>query len=377
MKYFHISDLHIGKKVNEYSMIEDQEYILKEVIRAIDKELPDGIILAGDLYDKSVPSAEAVVLFDSFLVELTKRKINIYAISGNHDSAERVSFGRNLFQENQLYVSPVYSKGMKPIVKEDEYGSYNVYLLPFIKPTHVRQQLEVEVSSYSEALAYAVEDLNVDATQRNILVTHQFVTGGERSDSEDLSIGGSDNVDATVFRNFDYVALGHLHRPQNVGSEKIRYCGSPLKYSFSECNHKKTITVLELKEKGFLEIRELPLVPLRDVVEYKETYVTFISEEFRKRINTNDYVHLTLIDENEKENVMNELRLLYPNVMKVDYDNTRTRSSTSLERISALEQQTPYELLNLFYESQNGSRLNEQQAGYVEKLIEEIWGGSK
>lgn len=374
MKYFHLSDLHIGKRVNEYSMIEDQEYILQQILSYIDEEQPNGILLAGDLYDKSVPSAEAVTVFDQFLVELTRRNIPVFAISGNHDSPERIAFGRELFQENKLFLSPVYQKGMKPIQQVDSYGEYYIYLLPFIKPTHVRQQLELEVSTYTEALQAAIADLNVDSSQRNILVTHQFVSGGERSDSEDLSIGGSDNVDASVFAAFDYVALGHLHRPQNVGSKKIRYCGSPLKYSFSESSHNKSITVVELKDKNELSITELPLNPLHDLCEYRGTFHEFISEAFKSSINPLDYIHLTLTDDFEGVNVLQDLRQLYPNLMKVDYDNERTKSSISLQRLQVLENQTPYDLIAGFYEGQNGSILNEKQQAYVQQLIDKIWG---
>ena len=256
MKLIHLSDLHLGKRVNEFSMLEDQAFILQEILRIIDEEQPQAVLLAGDIYDKSVPSGEAVQLFDGFLWELSSRKLQVFVISGNHDSPERLSFGGRLMEGSGIHLSPVYSGKVEPVVLEDAYGPVNVYLLPFLKPAHVRRYFpEEESGTYTEALGKAVEALEIHKEQRNVLVTHQFVTGASRSDSEEISVGGSDNVDASVFDDFDYVALGHIHGPQNIGSPRIRYCGTPLKYSFSEVGQQKSVTVAELTEKGALEDR--------------------------------------------------------------------------------------------------------------------------
>ena len=251
MKLIHLSDLHLGKRVNEYSMLEDQEYILKKIINVIDDEKPDGVIIAGDVYDKSIPSAEAVQLFDDFLVQLAKRSLKVFVISGNHDSPERIAFGSRIMDASGIHMSPVYSGDITPIPLEDEFGTVNIYILPFIKPAHVRRYAENEITTYTEAVEYVISKLNIDPANRNVLVTHQFVTGALRSESEEISVGGSDNVDAYVFEPFDYVALGHIHSPQTCGSENIRYCGTPLKYSFSEVHDKKSVTVVELREKGY------------------------------------------------------------------------------------------------------------------------------
>ena len=240
MKFIHLSDLHLGKRVNEFSMLEDQQYILTEILHIIDTEKPDGVLIAGDVYDKSVPSAEAVALLDDFLVRMSKRSLRIFLISGNHDSPERMAFGGRLMESSGVYLAPVYDGKVTPITLIDEYGPVKVYLLPFVKPAHVRRCFpEQEISTYTDALCVAIEAMNVDPVERNVLVTHQFVTGATRCDSEELSVGGTDNVDVSVFESFDYVALGHIHGPQQVSRETVRYCGTPLKYSFSEAGHEK------------------------------------------------------------------------------------------------------------------------------------------
>lgn len=231
MKFIHLSDLHIGKRVNEFSMIEDQKYILKVILNIIDDEKPDGVLIAGDVYDKSVPSAEAVQLLDDFLCRLAERKIPTYIISGNHDSAERLSFGGRLMDMSGIHLSPVYNGKVEPFTLTDEYGKVNIYMLPFIKPVNVRRFFpDSEIESYTDAIKVAVDSMNVDEKERNIIVTHQFVTGASRSESEEISVGGSDNVDASVFDAFDYVALGHIHGPQKIGRESVRYCGTPLMF---------------------------------------------------------------------------------------------------------------------------------------------------
>lgn len=223
MRLIHLSDLHLGKRVNEFSMLEDQEYILTKIINIVDNEKPDAVIIAGDVYDKSVPSAEAVELFDDFLVRLSKRHLKVVVVSGNHDSSERIAFGGRLMDANGIHISPVYHGEITPVTMEDEYGVLNVYMLPFLKPVNVRRFFpDAEISSYTDALRVAVNQLRINADERNILVTHQFVTGAVRSDSEYISVGGTDNVDSSVFEGFDYVALGHIHRPQSVGKETVR-----------------------------------------------------------------------------------------------------------------------------------------------------------
>lgn len=378
MKFIHLSDLHIGKRVNEFSMIEDQKYILKAILGIIDDEKPDAIIIAGDVYDKSVPSAEAVQLLDDFLYRLAERKLPTYIISGNHDSAERLSFGARLMNSSGIHLSPVYNGTVNPISIVDKHGKINIYMLPFLKPVHVKHFFpEAEIESYTDAIRVAIESMNVNTDERNILVTHQFVTGATRSESEELSVGGSDNVDSTVFDAFDYVALGHIHGPQKISRETVRYCGTPLKYSFSETNHKKSVTVVEMAGKGETSIHTVPLVPKRDLREIKGSYDEIVQKKNYEGTNTEDYIHITLTDEEDIPDVMNKLRVIYPNIMKLDYDNTRTRNNNLVEMAENIKEKSELELFSDFYNMQNGQPMSEIQKTFIHELIEEIWRGEK
>ncbi len=378
MKFLHLSDLHIGKRIKEYSMIEDQRYILKVILGIIDDEKPDGIIIAGDVYDKTVPTAEAVQLLDDFLCRIAERKIPAYIISGNHDSAERLSFGSRLMNLSGIHFSPVYDGNVKPLSLTDEYGKLNIYMLPFIKPVDVRRFYpDIDITSYTDAIRVAVDKMNVDENERNIIITHQFVTGAARSDSEDISVGGSDNVDASVFDCFDYVALGHIHGPQKISRETVRYCGTPLKYSFSEVSHKKSVTVVELNAKGCVDIRTVPLVPLRDFREIKGNYEEIVLKKNYEGTNREDYIRIILTDEEEIYDAMGKLRVIYPNLMTIEYDNKRTRSGYSLTVVENEGKKSLFELYAEFYEKQNNQPMNEEQSAFMSDLIAKIEEGEK
>lgn len=379
MKLIHLSDIHLGKRVNEFSMLEDQAHILKKILAVVDEEKPNGVLIAGDVYDKSVPSTEAVQLFDDFLVGLAERKLPVFIISGNHDSPERLSFANRLIDAVGIHLAPVYNGVVEPITLSDEYGPVNVYMLPFIKPAHVRGFFpDTEITGYSDAVAAAIGRMNIDKTKRNVLITHQFVTGAQRSDSEELSVGGTDNIGAEVFCDFDYVALGHIHGPQNMDSGRIRYCGSPLKYSFSEAAQQKSVTVAELKEKGTLEIHTVPLIPRRDMVELKGSYQQLTLREFYENTTyQEDYTHITLTDEEDIPDAVAKLRTVYHNLMKLDYDNTRTRHSAAISGAENVETRSPIDLFAEFYELQNGLPMSAEQTELVASLIEKIWEGEK
>lgn len=379
MKLIHLSDIHLGKRVNEFSVLEDQAHILKKILAVVDEEKPDGVLIAGDVYDKSVPSTEAVQLFDDFLVRLAKRKLPVFIISGNHDSPERLSFANRLIDAVGIHLAPVYNGVVEPIALSDEYGPVNVYMLPFIKPAHVRGFFpNTEITGYSDAVAAAIGRMNIDKTQRNVLITHQFVTGAQRSDSEELSVGGTDNIGAEVFCDFDYVALGHIHGPQNMDSGRIRYCGSPLKYSFSEAAQQKSVTVAELKEKGTLEIHTVPLIPRRDMVELKGSYQQLTLREFYENTTyQEDYTHITLTDEEDIPDAVAKLRAVYHNLMKLDYDNTRTRHSAAISGAENVETRSPIDLFAEFYELQNGLPMSAEQTELVASLIKKIWEGEE
>lgn len=374
MKIVHLSDLHIGKRVNEFSMLEDQEFTLTKIINIIDDEKPEAVIIAGDVYDKSVPSAEAVQLFDDFLCRLAQRKLQVFVISGNHDSAERMAFGGRLMDLSGVHMSPVYNGNVEAISLEDNFGRVNFWMLPFVKPANVRRFFEdAQIESYTDAVRVAVENMNVSTDERNVIVTHQFVTGAQKCESEEISVGGSDNVDASVFDSFDYVALGHIHGPQNIGSERIRYCGTPLKYSFSEVKHKKSVTVVELGEKGSLEVHTVALEPKHDMREIKGTYNEIMLKENYDGTNTDDYMHITLTDEEDIPDAVGKIRVVYKNLMKLEYDNKRTRSTAKLDIIENIEQRSPLELISEFYEKQNDQPMSDEQSEFVKTLIEGIW----
>ena len=411
MKFLHISDLHIGKRVNEFSMIEDQKYILRQIKEiALEKQV-DAVMIAGDIYDKPVPSAEAVQLFDQFLTELADCGKKVFAVSGNHDSAERIAFGAQLMSSREVFVSPVYDGTVKCVTCQDAYGELCIWLLPFIRPAAVRhawrnmaeeagmenvirnmqtdsetmmedvggtkqdltQEDDVEtVETYQDALQYVVTHMPVDTSKRNILVAHQFVTGASRCESEEISVGGLDQIEAGVFDVFDYVALGHIHSPQHIGRETLRYCGTPLKYSFSEAEQQKSVVVMEIKEKGDVLIEKVPLKPLRNLRKIRGTYMELMSKDFYEGTDTGDYLQITLTDEEDVPDGMAKLRTVYPNLMQLVYDNSRTRQSRQVEVTERVEQKSEMELFEEFYEIQNNQPMSEDQQNFVKNLLEEL-----
>lgn len=377
MKFIHLSDLHLGIRVNDFSMSEDQRYILDRILDITDREAPDGMIIAGDIYDKSMPPADAVAMFDDFICSIAERKIKTFIISGNHDSAERIAFGSRIMNAGGIYFSPVYKGDIKPVVMEDEYGTVNIYMLPFVRPSAVRTFYpDDDTDSYSSAVGTAVKHMNADFSQRNIIITHQFVTGAVRSDSEDISVGGTDNVSADIFADFDYTALGHIHKPQNIGSERIRYCGTPLKYSFSEAKQDKSVTVIELGKKGDINVRTVGLIPLRDMTELKGSYEELMKKSFYEGTGyTEDYVHITLTDENDIPDAVSKLRLVYHRLMKMDYDNARTKKQSIIEGMTSARETDPEKLFREFFESQNNVPMNDEQAALVSGIFREIWEG--
>ena len=369
MKFFHLSDLHLGRRMYEFSLMEDQTYVLDEILRLTDKESPDAVLLAGDIYDRAVPSAEAVELFDRFLCALAERRVPVLAISGNHDSPERIAFGAHLMAPSGVFLSPVYGGTVEPVTLLDAFGEVRFYLLPFVKPSNVRRfYSDAGIESYTDAVRCAVEHMEVDTSVRNVLITHQFVTGAVRSESEDITVGGTDNVDAAVFDAFDYTALGHLHSAQKIGRETLRYSGTPLQYSFSE-RGQKSVTVVELREKGNVTVSALPLAPLRALREIRGSYSELTLRENYAGTNTGDYIHAVLTDENDVPNALARLRSIYPNLMRLDYDNLRTRSSAVLLAEERQEKLTDTELFAELFEKQNGQKMTAEQSAYAEAVF--------
>jgi len=427
----HLSDLHLGKRVNGFSMIEDQKYILNQIIEIAEREQPSAVLIAGDIYDKPLPPEEAVRLFDSFISRLKRLDTKVIAISGNHDSAERLAFGSRIMRESGVYMAPVYDGNVEPVVLRDEFGDVNVWMLPFLKPVNVKLCFPEEaddIKTYTDALRVAVShiwqqsggegqqagdqnaggegqqagDQNAGGEgqqnngSRNVLVTHQFVTGAARSDSEEKTVGGTDNVDADVFDGFDYVALGHIHGPQKIMRPEVRYCGTPLKYSFSEVSHEKSVTMVELGPKAesqtasgaetassCVSITTIPLKPLRDMREIKGTFAELTDPKFYggavagKADALSDlrdcYLRVILTDEEDVPYAITKLRQIYPNIMILEYDNARTRASGEFGDGAGEEEKKPGEIFEEFFEKQNGKEMNEEQQKIIDDAIASVW----
>ena len=374
MKLLHLSDLHLGKRVNEFSMLEDQKYILNQILQIVINEQVNTVLIAGDVYDKSVPSAQAVTLFDDFLTRLEALECTVLLIAGNHDSPERLAFGAHLLQKSRVYLSPVFDGRLTCCTLNDEYGQLDVWLMPFLKPSVVRPFYpEDTMESYQDAAAVVLRSNPPHQGRRSILVAHQFVTGAKTGGSEELSVGGAENIDAALFAAYDYVALGHIHSPQRVGRETVRYCGSPLKYSLSEARGTKSVTLITFNQPGEIDIKLCPLTPLHDLRTIRGTYDEVTARTFYEGTATDDYLHITLTDETEVLDAVGKLRSIYPNVMRVDYDNTRTRAGVSMPEATVQDEATPMELFCRFFEWQNEKPLTERQRALLEKEIEAVW----
>ena len=376
MRLLHIADLHIGKRVCEYSMLEDQRYVLRGLLDLLKREESvgrgiDALLVAGDLYDKAQPSAEAVQLMSEFLSGVASAGVPAIVIPGNHDSAERVSYAGDFLAQQNVYVSGAYRGNVEPVVLNDEFGPVSIWPIPFVRPADVRAVLpEAKIESYDDALRALVESLPVDPSRRNVAVTHQFVTATgsavDRSDSE-VSVGGLDNVDVGVFDAFDYVAVGHVHRPQRIGREAARYAGSLLKYSLSEADYDKSAVLVTMGAKGEEPGIELvPLKPLHDLRRIKGPLNELVSDRVVAAADSQDYLHVVLTDEHPVANAMARLREAYPNVMNIEYDNARTRAAgVAADAAAPDDNLDPFELFCDFYKSQNGEGLSELQRKVV------------
>lgn len=374
MKFLHLSDLHLGKNLNGFSLYQDQAYILHQVVQIAQNEQIEAVIIAGDIFDKSVPNSQAIQLFDEFLTSWAELNLPVFIISGNHDNAQRVAFGANLFKQNNIFISPVYNGNISPITLEDNFGKINFYLLPFLKPTTVRNFFpDEEITSYNQAIEVALKNISLNTDERNILIAHQFVTGAYICDSEDIVVGGIDNIDANLFQDFDYVALGHLHTPQTILRKSIRYCGTLLKYSFSEINQEKSLTIVDFFTKNDINIKTISLSPLHDMRKLKGSYADLTLKSNYEHTNTTDYLAIILTDEEDIPDAINRLRSIYPNIMQLSYENTRTNTAKQLANIDIHNLKSPLTLFKEFYTQQNNQDLNTEQNAILEELIHDIW----
>lgn len=382
MRILHLADLHLGKILQEESLLEDQKYMLEEIIKKVQEENIEIILISGDIYDRSIPQTDAVDMLDYFLNKLIKDlKKQVFIISGNHDSKERLGFGNKIFENDGLYISSKYEGQIKKVELQDEYGKLNIYLLPFIKPVEVKKYFEDEILSYDETIKKIIEKENIDETQRNIILTHQFVTcigeEVERTDSETISLGGIDNVDISNYDKFDYVAIGHVHRPQRIGRDTARYAGTMLKYSFSEVNHKKTIPIIDFKEKGNINIKLVELTPLRDMREIKGPIEELTKKGNYKNTNTEDYIKAIITNEEPVYDAIGQIRKVYPNVLKLEIQNSKSSVSQNDEKekeLQNIKNKSEVELFNEFYKFQNYTELNDEQTQVIENIVKEIKG---
>lgn len=380
MKFAHISDLHLGIDLNSFSLQEDQKFILDEILKIAEEEKVDGIFIAGDIFDRAIAPVEAINTFVDFLTRLQEKNIKVFAISGNHDSAERLAPGRNFMTESGIYFSAVYEGSVNCITLNDEFGEVNVYLMPFIRPGLVKhfaelkgEEVDFEKNPWNQAVDYVIEGMNLDVKKRNVLVAHQNIINAEPSDSETVIYGGLDGVSASLFADFDYTALGHIHKPQNL-AENVRYCGTPLKYSLSEKDQKKSVTIVELGKKGKVKVSERELKPLRDLRLIEGTFAE-IAEDFKTtKLNKNDFVSVVLRDEVEIPEIMTKLRNMYPNTFGFKYENSRTKNSKDVNELAAAARQSPLENFEKFYEYRSGLPLTDEERRIVSDLINEIWG---
>lgn len=383
MKLIHTADLHIGKIVNEFSMIEEQKNALTQILAIAKEEEADALIIAGDIYDRSVPSAEAVVVFDEFLNRAVELGISIFIISGNHDSPERVGFAQHILKNQKVYIAGIVDETIQPISVKDSFGEVNVYLLPFAKPATIRHLYQDEtIQTCEDGVRKVLEQANVDENQRNVLVTHHFVTSKgkepEQCDSEsELLLGGTQNVDAGVFNAFDYVALGHIHGAQRIGRDTIRYSGSPIKYSFSEVFQKKSVTVVDIREKGDVVVHYRSLTPIHDMRKIVGALADLTNESVYSQADVRDYLHVTLTDKQELFDPMGTLRSIYPNVMQIAFEKFENRENASNKNNTVVKREkSMYEHFADFYADITGDALQGEYEQCVREIIDELGGES-
>ena len=371
----HISDLHLGKSLHSFSLIDDQDYILEEIAGILVEKKVDVLIIAGDVYDKNVAPEAGLKVLRKFLNRLVAAKIKVLIISGNHDSAERLTFGAEFMTDKGIYFSKLYDGHIEPVVLNDESGPVNFYLLPFVKPSTVQHYFEDEkIESWSDAVACAVEHMQADYSQRNVIVAHQNIMKAEHCDSEETIIGGQDAVSDEIFKDFDYTALGHIHRQQKIGNHNVMFCGTPLKYSVQEFKQDKVMPLITLGEKGKVDIELIPLKPKRDLRQITGRLDEIMKKAMDDPNNHEDYIDVILTDEDEIMDAIATLRSLYPNVLKITYDNKATRAAENIEKFDTVNKQNPLEIFEAFFSSRRGTDMDEEQKVYVKSLIEKIWG---
>ena len=352
MKFLHLSDLHLGKQMNDSLLADQEAVLLGQVVPIARRENVDAVLIAGDVYQRATPQAEAVALFDRFVSELAAMGRQVFIISGNHDSAQRISYFSALVRSVGVYVTEAFEGRMQSVTLSDEYGELTVWMLPFLRPQQVKRFLpEEKIVTYQDAMQAVLRQTPIDGKKRNILLCHQFITGAVKSDSEEHTVGGLDQIDAAVFDAFDYVALGHIHRPQRVRRETLRYAGSPLKYSFSEADYGKSVPVVDVREKGCIDVHTVPLSPMRDV-----RRVEGMMDELMRMPYSEDYVWVTVHDECVPPDARVTLSGVFPNIMKFSIVNSKTKTDLDVTAAQRMESKSVVELFADFYRLQNNDQ---------------------
>lgn len=369
MRFLHIADLHLGKQMNDLLLLDDQEAVLDQIIHIANDEKVDAVLIAGDVYQRTTPQAEAMALFDRFVSRLVDDGRKIFVISGNHDSALRISYFSSLVKNAGVYVTETFNGELQHVTLHDTDGDLNVWMMPFLRPAHVKRALPNEkITSYQDAVAAVIRHADIDFSKRNLLICHQFIVGCTTCDSEELSIGTLDHIDGTVFDGFDYVALGHIHGPQNVLRDTMRYAGSPLKYSFSEAAHHKSVTIVDMQEKGETRVRTMPLYPLHDVRLIEGKLADIMSMPYSE-----DYVWVTIHDELPPPDAKVTLTVNFPNMMKFSVVNSRTKYDLDVKATDVMESKSVAELFSDFYRLQNNDQLpGEAHMQVLNKVIKEL-----
>lgn len=369
MKFLHLADLHLGRQLNDLSLLEDQAWILQQIVDTAEAEKVEAVLIAGDIYQRSSPQAEAMALFDRFVSQLAARKIAVCAISGNHDSALRISYFSSLIREAGVHVSETFTGELQHVTLRDNFGEVVVWLMPFLRPAQVRRAWpEEKILTCQDAVAAVIRHADIDPRKRNILLCHQFVTGSQLAGSEDLSVGGLDSVDAALFDVFDYVAMGHIHRPQTILRDTVRYAGSPLKYSFDEAEHHKSLTLVDIQDKDDIVVRTLPLYPLRDLRRVEGLLADVINMPYSE-----DYVWVTIHDELPPPDAKVSISVTFPNMLKFSVVNSRTQYDLDVLATEAIEHKSVAELFADFYRKQNNDQApSDAHMQVLNKVLKEM-----
>ena len=376
MRFMHLADLHLGKNVNGYSLIKDQEYALDQIIKLLKKEKIDTLLIAGDIYQSSVPSIEATKLFSKFLSQLKDLKMKVLIISGNHDSSDRLAYANSFLKDSEIYISDTYSGEIECVRLEDEYGPINFYLFPYLKPSDVRPYFEEKISSYEEAIRTVIDSIEINEKERNIILSHQFILNAELSDSEEIYAGLLEAVSEKLYDKFDYVALGHIHKKQNFLGGKARYPGALLKFSATEANYDKTITIVDIKEKNNLRVEEFKIDYMRDMRVIKGFYKDIIEASKNDKARE-DYIHIELLDEDEIYDGFNQLRNIYPNIMTYKYKDRQVNVEDLEDFAEKTDNKTPLDLFTEFYQTILGKDITDDKLEIIKSEIEDIWGNDE